>query len=59
MYEMEEGFRDVDSLMSRSSSDLDGDEEEDIYEPVPLSPPVRLVHRANCFSHLDLHGKNT
>lgn len=34
MYEMEEGFRDVDSLMSRSSSDLDGDEEEDIYEPV-------------------------
>lgn len=34
MYEMEEGFRDVDSLMSRSSSDLDGDEKEDIYEPV-------------------------
>lgn len=34
MYEMEEGFRDLDSLMSRSSSDLDGDEKEDIYEPV-------------------------
>lgn len=37
MYEMEEGFRDDDSLMSGSSSDLDGDGEEDyIYQPVSL-----------------------
>lgn len=40
MYEMEEGFRDDDSLMSWSSSDTDGDGNEAfIYEPVSLSRP--------------------
>lgn len=35
MYEMEEGFRDDDSLMSELSSDWDGEDKEDyLYEPV-------------------------
>lgn len=40
MYEMEEGFRDDDSLMSGSSSNMDGDGREAfIYEPVGIGRP--------------------
>jgi hypothetical protein len=38
MYEMEEGLNDDDSLISDSSSDLDG-KEDYLYEPVGLRKP--------------------
>jgi hypothetical protein len=42
MYEMEEGLNDDDSLISDSSSDLDGKEEDYLYEPVGLRKPPRF-----------------
>lgn len=48
MYEMEDGFRDDDSLMSGSSSDMDGGGKEAyISEPVSMGRPDSLLSHAH------------